>query len=630
MQLTPIFIMLLRLTTHAAAAYQPGLVRALRSVPRKLPPRASVGMTNGLDIFGRQPRKAPPTGVDGGDAADEETDRSEPVVKVYTVHSAVSPHLPWTSKAQEESTGSGFTIEHKGERYILTNAHVVADAAYVEVRKAGDANKYVATRRKVSHESDLATLTVEDDNFWRETTPLEFGQVPCLQDEVSVVGYPEGGEGVSVTVGVVSRIEIQRYAHSGANLLAIQIDAAINPGNSGGPVLDEAGRVIGVAFQNQQDSQNIGYVIPVPTIRHFLADSSLQEESDIERCQGFCSLGIFWQALENEQLRRYYNLDDSIHSGVLIRGLSPLAAASGILKRDDVILALGGQRIANDGSFAVGAQERLSFQHIIHLKFPGETVKMEILRNNETLSLSVPVQPLRRLVPATVYDEPQPYFVYGGFAFVGLTEPYLHEWGDDWLADAPQDLVHLALTGVQNRPNEQPVILSKCFPSRRTAGYSHMADRQVVSVNGHPVLNLQQMYSLVMELHESSEFMTFEVFCTGGNAVVTTGTSAAESTLEDTLSLYRIPKAASVELEDAYAKGSYRVDGIAENMGSSWSGDEYGAASAAGAPAAGGGGGGGMGGGGTSGSAGGASVVVAGGPQDRRRLPPLPDGINYA
>ena len=103
--------MLLRLTTHAAAAYQPGLVRALRSVPRKLPPRASVGMTNGLDIFGRQPRKAPPTGVDGVDAADEETDRSEPVVKVYTVHSAVSPHLPWTSKAQEESTGSGFTIE---------------------------------------------------------------------------------------------------------------------------------------------------------------------------------------------------------------------------------------------------------------------------------------------------------------------------------------------------------------------------------------------------------------------------------------------------------------------------------------------------------------------------------------
>ena len=112
---------------------------------------------------------------------------------------------------------------HNGELRILTNAHVVSDAAYVEVRKAGDARKYVATRQKISHECDLAILTVENADFWRDTTPLDFGDVPCLQDEVSVVGYPEGGEGVSVTVGVVSRIEIQRYAHSGASLLAIQV-----------------------------------------------------------------------------------------------------------------------------------------------------------------------------------------------------------------------------------------------------------------------------------------------------------------------------------------------------------------------------------------------------------------------
>lgn len=318
----------------------------MRFVPRRVPPRANVDMSS-LDIFGRPARIAAEAVV--GDDGTELIGGSEPVVKVYTVHSGISPTLPWTSKAQEESTGSGFSINHEGQMCILTNAHVVSDATYVEVRKAGDARKYVATRRKVSHECDLATLTVEDESFWKGTTPLEFGAVPCLQDEVSVVGYPEGGEGVSVTVGVVSRIEIQRYAHSGANLLAIQIDAAINPGNSGGPALDEDGRVIGVAFQNQQDSQNIGYVIPVPTIQHFLADtaaaptvvasdrptgagetgesasvtaavsatdgaadgdsdasssSSVSATAPFERCRGFCSLGIFWQALENEELRR--------------------------------------------------------------------------------------------------------------------------------------------------------------------------------------------------------------------------------------------------------------------------------------------------------------------------------------
>ena len=116
-----------------------------------------------------------------------------------------------------------------------------------------------------------------------------------------------------------------------------------------------------------------------------------------------------------------------------------------MLRRDDVILSVGDQAIANDGSFAVGAQarlvsprscppptppdssslltsihltllgqERLSFQHLIHLRYPGELVPVQILRGGEILTLCVPVQPLQRLVPAVVYDESQPYFLYGG------------------------------------------------------------------------------------------------------------------------------------------------------------------------------------------------------------------------
>ena len=565
---TRLLLSTLRLSIVSASSLTVVPVRALRIPPppasrRTLPPRASNALDVGeLDIFGRQPRqrmedepdRAGSAGATGGIEGS-----SEPVVKVYTVHSAVSPCMPWTAKPQEESTGSGFTMSHKGEPCILTNAHVVADATYVEVRKAGDARKYVATRRKVSHECDLATLTVEDPAFWSNTTPLALGGVPCLQDEVSVVGYPEGGEGVSVTVGVVSRIEIQRYAHSGASLLAIQIDAAINPGNSGGPVLDEAGDVIGVAFQNQQESQNIGYVIPTPTITHFLEDDAAG--SDGSRCAGFCSLGLFWQALENEQLRGLAGLgsgDDAGRTGVLVRGLSPLSAAASVLRRGDVVLALDGHRIANDGTFSVAAQERLSFQHIIHRRFPGEEVQVRVLRDGEERELAVPVQPLRRLVPAVCYDEPQPYFLYGGFAFVGLTEPYLHEWGDDWMQDAPQDLVHLALTGVQTHEDEQPVILSRCFPSRRTAGYTHMADRQVVSVNGHAIVNLEHMYALVHELEAESEYLTFEVYCLGGNALVTTTTAAARETLRETLRLYRVPAAASPELVDAHKRGVWK------------------------------------------------------------------------
>jgi len=66
-------------------------------------------------------------------------------------------------------------------------------------------------------------LTVEDDEFWKGVTPLEFGSLPALQDAVTVVGYPIGGDTISVTSGVVSRIEILSYVHGSTELLGLQV-----------------------------------------------------------------------------------------------------------------------------------------------------------------------------------------------------------------------------------------------------------------------------------------------------------------------------------------------------------------------------------------------------------------------
>ena len=78
-----------------------------------------------------------------------------------------------------------------------------------------------------------------------------------------------------------------------------------------------------------------------------------------------------------------------------------------------------------------------------------------------------------------------------------------------------------------------------------------MADRQVVRVNGHEVLNLAQMCALVQQLHATEDSLVFEVQCTGGNALVVTSTAAADEMLVNTLQLYRIPAAASPELIDS-------------------------------------------------------------------------------
>lgn len=168
-----------------------------------------------------------------------------------------------------------------------------------------------------------ALLTVNDDEFWDGVSPVEFGSLPVLQDAVTVVGYPIGGDTISVTSGVVSRMEILSYVHGATELLGLQvcpiiicylicqfltyfqfvylnaktkmysrwfshlknilifslynfmqIDAAINSGNSGGPAFNDKGQCVGIAFQSlkHEDVENIGYVIPTPVIMHFIKD----------------------------------------------------------------------------------------------------------------------------------------------------------------------------------------------------------------------------------------------------------------------------------------------------------------------------------------------------------------------
>ena len=137
-----------------------------------------------------------------------------------------------------------------GGKLIVTNAHSVSYATTLQVRLQGTSDKVLARILTVAHDCDLALLTVDEPGFWKAAPALELGSLPYLHDEVIVVGYPLGGEQISITAGVVSRIDHSTYAASNKDHLVVQVDSAINGGNSGGPVFDTAtGKVVGVAFQ---------------------------------------------------------------------------------------------------------------------------------------------------------------------------------------------------------------------------------------------------------------------------------------------------------------------------------------------------------------------------------------------
>ena len=211
--------------------------------------------------------KAPPAAA-GGVTEPKTNSVENSVVKVFATVRYPDPFKPWTKEPPTEVTGSGVIIP--GKR-ILSNAHLVAYAGQVQVQANQAGDKISATVEAFAPGIDLAVLKLEDETLFDTHPPLAFApSLPEIKDAVMVYGYPQGGSSLSITKGIVSRIEFVPYnlAVSG---LRIQIDAAINPGNSGGPaVVGE--RMIGLAYSHLGGAEKIGYIIPAEEIGLFLQD----------------------------------------------------------------------------------------------------------------------------------------------------------------------------------------------------------------------------------------------------------------------------------------------------------------------------------------------------------------------
>ncbi|XP_062513956.1 uncharacterized protein LOC134189634 isoform X2 [Corticium candelabrum] len=384
------------------------------------------------------------------------------VIKIFVQTSTPNCSMPWQMKRQRAVVGSGFVISG---RRILTNAHVVAYQKQMRVRKHGDAKKYTAHLICIGHECDIAMLGVEDDKFWNSLEALEFGAVPQLEEDVVCVGFPTGGDNISVTRGVVSRVDITRYSYSGIDLLAVQIDAAINSGNSGGPAL-QGDSVIGIAFETLNNAENIGYIIPVPVIDHFLNDFKSHHDY-----LGFCNLGIRFQNLESDIMREYLGLSTN-QTGVLVTRVLPMSQSVDVVRKGDVLMSIEDQTIANNGTVYFRGSERIVFQFALMQKYVSDSCSMKIMRNKEVLDIEVKLRTMPLLVPRLLKGKRPSYLVHGGLVFTALTQMYLsHQWGRDWEEKAPIWLCVYVTHGFIEKPGQQIVILSQVLSHELTTGY---------------------------------------------------------------------------------------------------------------------------------------------------------------
>jgi len=481
------------------------------------------------------------------------------VVKVFCIKTEPNHSMPWQMRRQTSSTGSGFVID--GKR-IITNAHCVAYHTSVRVRKHGSAQKFVAKVLAVGHPCDLAILTVEDESFWCDLEPLVFGGIPNLQEAVTTVGYPTGGDNICVTKGVVSRVEETYYSHGCARLLAIQVDAAINSGNSGGPAL-MCGKVVGVCFETLTNAENIGYIIPVPVIEHFLMD--VQRPGP--HLRGFCDLGIQVQLMESDILRRSMGMTAG-QTGLLVNKVAPLVNTAKVVKRDDVLIEIDGIPVGNDGTIPFRDGERVSFRYQLLRKFVGDKVTLTLLRDKVIEKVDVELGVYPYLCPVQQHDIMPSYIIFAGFVFQILAQPYLHsEWSKDWKKKAPIKMVEHHIYHLKEFEEQELVVISQILVSDTNVGYSSCSPSLVTSVNGEKIRNLRHLAILLDEIKINfekkmtteidgadaipSEFLRLEL--EDGRIVILDVKEALESS-QEILKQQNIPYNMSQDLRDEISK----------------------------------------------------------------------------
>ncbi|MEM8943823.1 MAG: trypsin-like peptidase domain-containing protein [Planctomycetota bacterium] len=434
------------------------------------------------------------------------------VVKIHTTSRSPDYSRPWTKANPSKSSGSGVIVDIDATRFgldegtplILTNAHVVRYASQIYVQPNQTTDRYQASVVAISPGIDLAILELEEPEVLAENAALSLApELPSVKDAVNAYGFPVGGDDLSVTEGIVSRIEFAKF-YFDATGVRIQVDAALNPGNSGGPAVAND-QIVGLVFSGIRTADNIGYLIPATEIRMFLEDV---EDGTYD---GKPMLLDDFQSAENDALRARVGLDRN-SSGIVVTR-PHLDEEEYPLKRWDVLTHIGPHSIDNQGMVQLRDDLRLRFTHFIPELVADGKVPVKILRLGEEIEIALPVVYQReRLLPQLKYKYPE-YAIFGPLVTSTLSHEYaqaalLSKRGISTLAYRESPMLS-RFTDAPAFPGEELVIVTnRMFPHPIKKGYSSPTLNVIARINETPVKNLAHLVELIRDAND--EFLEIE------------------------------------------------------------------------------------------------------------------------
>jgi hypothetical protein len=375
---------------------------------------------------------------------------------------------------------------------------------FVELEKATTAEKSSATVERVDYDCNLALLRPSDPRFLEGMKPLTLEKSLRVGNEAAVLQLEPNGE-IAQTIGQITSISVGAYPLENLGLLQYKFRVPLQQRDSSFtlPAVSD-GRLVGLLMRFDARSQSAD-LISTPVIRHFL-DSPAQAR--------FPRMGLSFSALRDPQFRRFIGLTEP--GGIYVNEVSPHgSAAEAGIKRGDVLLALDGHAIDQDGNYDDPNFGRVLFSHLTNTVAKlGSEVTFTIFRNGKLIEIPAVMRaPDRSHVVSDVQlaDQPPDYIVLGGLVFLELSRPYLQEWGNDWVNAAPKRLVYY--DAFQNELPEgrgKIVILAQVLPTPETLGYEDLQNLVVTEVNGKRVQSLSELAEALKKPLKGFQKIEFE------------------------------------------------------------------------------------------------------------------------
>lgn len=417
-----------------------------------------------------------------GSALRAEEAKSEPPLSVLRVNVTNQPWdfgRPWGKRPPYSRRAIGTLLT--GNRVLVT-AELVANANYVEFETAEGGNKVPATVEVVDYEANLALLKTDDAEFLKALKPLELGSARA--GDVLSVWQLENNGALLVTNGPMTTAEVTRYPIDESPLLIYRLTTPLQFRDSSFtlPVV-KGNKLVGLIMRYDNNTNNAD-LLPGPVIEHFLKDA---QKAPYE---GFPRVGITSSSTRDPQFRRYLGLNGNTPGGIYIADVlrdGPAARAG--VEKGDVVLAVDGQPVDQDGNYRDPDYGKIGMSHLFSTRhFVGDVVKFTVFRKGEKKDLNVTLarRPVENyVVEPYVIDRAPKFYILGGLVLSELSRQYLKEYGADWQKKAPEQFVYFdRQQGELFKDGPKKVVfLSRVLPSDLTVGYEELSQLVVTKVN---------------------------------------------------------------------------------------------------------------------------------------------------